>query len=127
VLFWLYASLLYIFFQNLNILCIFSLTSFSVRFTFLGSTGSLIGSIPITLIHSDFCGPMFVPSTFANRYMMTFINDYTRTYWVYLLKQKSQAFETFKNFHLWIENEVQYHIGTLSIDNGREYTSNEFE
>jgi transposase InsO family protein len=46
---------------------------------------------------------------------------------VYLLKHKSQAFETSKNFHLWIENEARSYIGTLRIDNGREYTSNEFE
>jgi transposase InsO family protein len=45
----------------------------------------------------------------------------------YLLKQKSQAFETFKNFHVLVENEEQYHIDTLCTDNGGEYTSNEFE
>jgi transposase InsO family protein len=50
-----------------------------------------------------------------------------RMCWVYLLKHKSQAFETFKNFHVWIENEAQSHIGTLCTDNGGEYTSNEFE
>jgi transposase InsO family protein len=43
------------------------------------------------------------------------------------LKQNSQAFETFKNFYLWIENETQTRIGTLCTDNGGEYTSNEFE
>jgi transposase InsO family protein len=47
--------------------------------------------------------------------------------WVYLLKDKSQAFETFKKFHVWIQNEAQTRIGSLYIDNGREYTSNEFE
>jgi len=46
--------------------------------------------------------------------------------WVYLLKLKSQTIETFKIFHVWIENEAQYHIGSLYIDNGGEYTSNEF-
>jgi hypothetical protein len=46
---------------------------------------------------------------------------------VYLLKQKSQTFETFKNFNVWIENEAKYNINTLYIDNGGEYTSNEFE
>jgi transposase InsO family protein len=43
------------------------------------------------------------------------------------LKHKSQAFGTFKNFHVWIENEAQSHIGALCIDNGGEYTFNEFE
>jgi hypothetical protein len=47
--------------------------------------------------------------------------------WVYFLKEKSQAFETFKKFHVWIQNETQYRIGSLRTDNGREYTSNKFE
>jgi transposase InsO family protein len=78
-------------------------------------------------IHSDLCGPMHVPSANGNKYIMSFIDDYTRMCWVYLLKDKSQAFETFKNFHVWIQNEAQSHIGSLHTDNGREYTSNEFE
>eukprot|EP00253_Pinus_taeda_P034051 PITA_34051 len=47
--------------------------------------------------------------------------------WVYLLKNKSNAFQTFKNFHTWIENDAQSHIGSIHTDNGKEYTSNEFE
>eukprot|EP00253_Pinus_taeda_P033630 PITA_33630 len=47
--------------------------------------------------------------------------------WVYYLKNKSDAFQTFKNFHTWIENYAQSHIGSIRIDNGKEYTSNEFE
>jgi transposase InsO family protein len=44
-----------------------------------------------------------------------------------LLKDKSKAFETFKNFHGWIQNEARSRIGSLHTDNGREYTTNEFE
>ena len=58
------------------------------------------------LIHSDLCGPMLVPSANGNKYIMTFIDDYTKMCWVYLLKNKSNAFETFKNFHKWIENDA---------------------
>jgi hypothetical protein len=43
------------------------------------------------------------------------------------MKDKSQAFETLKNFHVWIQNEAQSHNGSLCTDNGKEYTSNEFE
>lgn len=59
--------------------------------------------------------------------MMTFIDDYTRMCCVYLLKNKYNAFQTFNNFHTWIENDAQPHIGSIHIDNGKEYTSNEFE
>eukprot|EP00253_Pinus_taeda_P029619 PITA_29619 len=47
--------------------------------------------------------------------------------WVYLLKKKSDSFQTFRNFHKWIENDAQPHIGSIHTDNGKEYTSNEFE
>jgi transposase InsO family protein len=92
---------------------------------FHDSTSRACGKIE--LIHSDLCDPMPVPSANGNKYIMTFIDDYTRMCWGYLLKDKSQAFETFKNFHVWIQNEVQSRIGSLHTDNGREYTSNEFE
>ena len=79
------------------------------------------------LIHSNSCGPMLVPSTNDNKYLMTFIDDYKRMCWVYLLKEKSQAFDTFKNFHLWIKNEIQLDIGTFRTHNRGEYTSSVFE
>jgi transposase InsO family protein len=46
---------------------------------------------------------------------------------VYFLKEKSQAFETFRNFHVWIKNEAQFHIDSLHTHNGREYTPKTFE
>jgi hypothetical protein len=79
------------------------------------------------LIHSDFCGPMLVPSINGNKYIMYFIDDYTRMCWVHLLKDKSNAFETLKKNHVWIQNEAQSHIVSLCTNNVKEYTYNEFE
>jgi len=62
---------------------------------------------------------MCVPSTNGNKDMMTFIDDYTRMCWVYLLKNKPEAFQTFKNFHAWIENDAQYHIASIHNNNGK--------
>lgn len=59
--------------------------------------------------------------------MINFIDDYIAVCCVYLLKNKSQAFETCRNDHLWIQNEAQSNFGSLRNDNGREYTSSEFE
>jgi hypothetical protein len=80
----------------------------------------------IEMIHFDLCIPMSIPSANGNKYIMNFIDDYTIMCLVYLLKDKSQAFETFTNFHVWIQNEAQPCIGSLCTDNGRENTSNEF-
>ena len=56
----------------------------------------------LELIYSDLCGPMPIPSTNGNKYLMNFVDDYSRMCWVYLLKTKSEAFATFKNFHALI-------------------------
>ena len=68
-------------------------------------------------------GPMPIPSANGKKNLMTFVDDYSRMCWVYLLKTKYEAFQTFKNFHKWIENQAQAHIGTFRSDNGKEYTS----
>ena len=46
---------------------------------------------------------------------------------MYLLRQKSDAFEAFKNFKAAAENQSEKRIKTLRSDNGGEYTSKEFE
>ena len=48
---------------------------------------------------------------------MTFVDDYPRMCSVYLLKKKYKVFQTFKNFHAWIENQAQAHIGKFHFDN----------
>ena len=37
--------------------------------------------------------------------------------WVYLVMTRSEAFQTLKKFHAWIENQAQAHIGTFRFDN----------
>jgi transposase InsO family protein len=57
---------------------------------------------------------------------MLIINDYTRMTWVYFLKEKSDAFEKFKAFKAYVENETDLNIKCLRSDNGGEFTSKEF-
>jgi hypothetical protein len=57
----------------------------------------------LELIHSNLCGPMHVPFANGNKYIMTFIDDYTRMCSMYLLKDNSQAFQTF-NFFLCMDS-----------------------
>ena len=78
-------------------------------------------------VHYDLCFPMSVPSTNGNKYLITFVYDYSRMCWVYLLKTKSKSFQTFNNYHAQIGNQAQAHIGTFHSNNGKGYMSNEFE
>ena len=79
------------------------------------------------MVYSDICGPMEVESMGGNKYFITFIDDVSRKVWVYLLKTKDQAFQTFKLFHTMVECETGRKLKCLRTDNGGEYTSREFE
>eukprot|EP00253_Pinus_taeda_P036572 PITA_36572 len=50
---------------------------------------------PLEIVHSDVCGPMQTPSLAGSQYFLTFIDDFTRKFWVYFLKNKSEVFEKF--------------------------------
>ena len=65
---------------------------------------------PLELVHTDLCGPMQTPSLTGNVYFMSFIDDYSRKTWVYLLKQKSQYFYVFKIFKSMVEMRVTYSL-----------------
>jgi hypothetical protein len=44
---------------------------------------------PLEIVHTDLCGPMQTPSLTGCVSFMTFIDDFSRKTWLYLLKQKS--------------------------------------
>jgi hypothetical protein len=81
----------------------------------------------LEIVHSNVCGPMKNISLGGARYFLTFIHDFSRKMWVYPLKAKSECFERFKEFKALAKKEVDSYIKVLRIDNGGEYTSNQFE
>jgi hypothetical protein len=80
---------------------------------------------PLQLIHSDLCGPLPTTSKTGNRYILTFIDDYTRKTWLYFLAMKSQTLALFKQFKTLVETPL-HRIQTLRSDRGGEYLSAEF-
>ncbi|KAE8724613.1 tir-nbs resistance protein [Hibiscus syriacus] len=81
---------------------------------------------PLELVHSDVFGPVKQQSISGMRYMVTFINDFSRYVWVFFMKEKSDTFSKFKEFRDSAEGEVGKKICCLRTDNGGEYRSNEF-
>ena len=79
------------------------------------------------LVHSDICGPINPSSNGGKRYVITFIDDYSRKTWVHFLQEKSEAFSAFKSFKTHVENEVESTIKTFCTDRGGEFCSKEFE
>ena len=68
-----------------------------------------------------------MPITYMNgsRYLLTFIDDFSRYTWVFLLKKKSEVCEIFSELKALIENSSGLKIKILRSDNGGEYVSNE--
>ncbi|KAM1176074.1 hypothetical protein ACFX2I_028356 [Malus domestica] len=81
---------------------------------------------PLELVHSDMFGPVKQPSISGMRYMVTFIDDFSRNVWVFFMKEKSITFSNFKEFKETVEGDVGKKICCIRMDNGGEYTSNEF-
>ena len=89
-------------------------------------------SVAHATIHTDLCGPMQEDSMGGSRYLLTFIDDYSRYSFVYFLKTKCEVLSKFQELVQYIENgnhkvkELKV-INNIRSDNGGEYTSKEFE
>ena len=57
---------------------------------------------------------------------MTFIDDFSRYTWLYLLKRKSDVFSVFKDLCALIKNQFKATIKILRSDNSTEYINMEF-
>ncbi len=75
----------------------------------------------------DVWGPTPVKSLGGARYFVTFVDDYSRMCWVYLMKEKSQVFEIFKEWKAKVELQTGKELKCVRSDNGGEYRSNEFD
>ena len=53
---------------------------------------------PFELVHLDVWGPCLVVSPTGFRYLVTFVDDYSRTTWLHLMKNRSELFSHFRAF-----------------------------
>ncbi|KAK9018647.1 hypothetical protein V6N11_001617 [Hibiscus sabdariffa] len=79
------------------------------------------------LIHSDVCGPMNTQARGGFQYFITFIDDFSRYGYIYLMRQKFEALERFKEFKNEVQNQHGKSIKTLRSDRGGEYLSQDFD
>ena len=56
-----------------------------------------------------------------NKYFLTFIDDFLRYGYIYLIKEKSDALEKFKIFKTEVKNQLIKRIKVISSDRGSEY------
>jgi transposase InsO family protein len=62
----------------------------------------------------------------GNKFYITFIDDFSRYSYVYLLKSKDEAEDKFKIYKAEVENKLNVKIKRLRTDRGGEYDSNSF-
>ena len=73
----------------------------------------------LEIIHTDICCPdMDMP---GQKYFITFIDDYSRYMYVYLLHNKYEALDAFKIFKAEVENQCGKQIHIVRSDRGGEY------
>ena len=78
------------------------------------------------LVHSDVWGPCPVTSKSGFRYFVTFVDDYSRMTWLYLMKNRSEVFSCFTTFCAEIQNQFHTSVRILRSDNAKEYFSDSF-
>lgn len=77
-------------------------------------------------VHSDVL-TINTPTSRGLRYILTFVDDYSRKLWIYLLAKKSEVFDKFKMFKAKVELESGCKIVHLHSDNGGEYMASDFQ
>ena len=84
------------------------------------TASSRVSTMPLELIHSDVWGPA-VSSSGGYKYYVSFIDDYSRFCWIYLLKHKSDVEEVFYAFQAHVERLLNTKIKAVQSDWGGEY------
>ena len=81
---------------------------------------------PLELVHSDVCGPLNVQARGGYEYFISFIDDFSRYGYIYLMQRKSEAYEKFKEFRAEAEKQLGKTLKTFRSDRGGEYLDTEF-
>jgi len=95
------------------------------RSSFPSSVSQRVSS-PFALVHSDIWGPSRLKSNLRFQYFVTFIDDYSRCTWLFLMKNRSELFSIFQSLFNEIKNQFGVSIRILRSDNACEYLSQSF-
>jgi len=83
--------------------------------------GAYRASDVLELIHTNICGSFPMPSWNGQQYFISFIDDYSRYAYLFLIHEKSQSLDVFKSFKVKVENQLNKRINSVRSDRGGEY------
>ena len=75
----------------------------------------------LKLIHTDICGHFPTASWNGQQYLITFIDDYSRYGYLYLIHEKYQSLYAFKTFKVKVEFQLGKKINIVKSNCGNEY------
>ena len=81
---------------------------------------------PFELVHTNVWGPCRTAFTLGFQYFVTFIDDYSRCTWLFLMKNRAELYSIFQKFYAKIHTKFNIYIRVLRSDNAGEYFSASF-
>ena len=75
----------------------------------------------LELIHTDICGSFPIASWNGQQYFITFIDNFSRYGYLYLIHDKSQALDVFKSLKAEVELQLGKKIKVIKTYRGDEY------
>jgi histone deacetylase 1/2 len=79
-----------------------------------------VSTFPLELVFSDVWG-LHQNQLVEKKYYVSFIDDYSKFTWIYLLKYKSEVFHKFQEFQALVERLFDRKIVAMQTDWGGEY------
>jgi histone deacetylase 1/2 len=76
-----------------------------------------VSTVPLEQIFSDVWGPALL-SVGKHAYYVSFIDDFSKFTWIYLLKKRSDVYQVFLDFQQYVERQFNRKIITMQTDWG---------
>ncbi|XP_076918737.1 uncharacterized protein LOC143579267 [Bidens hawaiensis] len=89
--------------------------------TLANKKGATRSSNLLELIHTDISGPYHIAGIAGHTSFITFIDDYSRYMYLYLIKEKSESVTTFKDYKTEVEKQFDRQIKVVRSDREGEY------
>ncbi|KAM1231132.1 hypothetical protein ACFX2F_041302 [Malus domestica] len=98
--------------------CVDCIKGKQTKYTKKGATRS---SKLLKIIHTNICGPFDAPSFGGEKYFITFIDDFSRYSYIYLLKETSEAVNALQVFITEVERQLDKKVKIVRSDRGGEF------
>ena len=82
---------------------------------------------PLDYAHGDLWGPATPVTIGGGKYFLSIIDDFSRKLWVFILREKSEAFMRFKDWCKEVEVGKGSSLRCLRTDNRLEFLSRDFD